>query len=152
MNIIKKIQIKHFRSFLGSPSEYSLIVDNITDLNLFSGGNDSGKSNFLRALNLFFNNKTNNTDELNFEKDFFIGKQDKTQKVIEISIDFDLTERQDRDKFLPIKFKISKFFDRNGFRNFLYTFSLNGKNISVDSRSEQNAEITNYFVEQATTY
>lgn len=151
MNIIKKIQIKHFRSFLGSPSEYSLIVDNITDLNLFSGGNDSGKSNFLRALNLFFNNKTNNTDELNFEKDFFIGKQDKTQKVIEISIDFDLTERQDRDKFLPIKFKISKFFDRNGFRNFLYTFSLNGKNISVDSRSEQNAEITNYFVEQATT-
>ena len=82
MNIIKRIQIKHFRSFLGSPSEYSLIIDEVKDLNLFSGGNDSGKSNFLRALNLFFNNKTNNTDDLNFENDFFIGKQDKTQKVI----------------------------------------------------------------------
>jgi len=151
MDIIKKIQIKHFRSFLGSPSDYSLIVDNIKDLNLFSGGNDSGKSNFLRALNLFFNNKTNNTDDLNFEKDFFIGKQDKTQKVIEISIDFDLTKQPERDKFLPVKFRISKFFDRNGFRNFLYTFLLKGKEINVDSRSEQNTEITNYFVKQATT-
>lgn len=151
MNIIKRIQIKHFRSFLGSPSEYSLIIDEVKDLNLFSGGNDSGKSNFLRALNLFFNNKTNNTDDLNFEKDFFIGKQDKTQKVIEISIDFDLSERKDRDKFLPVKFKISKFFDRNGFRNFLYTFSLDEREINIDSRSEQNTEITRYFIEQATS-
>lgn len=149
MDIIKKIQIKHFRSFLGSPSEYSLVVEDVRDLNLFSGGNDSGKSNFLRALNLFFNNKINNIDTLNFEKDFFIGKQNKTQKVIEISIDFDLSKILDRDRFLPAKFRISKFFDRNGFRNFLYTFSLNGKKVNIDSRSEQNAEVTKYFVEQA---
>lgn len=151
MDIIKKIQIKHFRSFLGSPSEYSLIVDDIKDLNLFSGGNDSGKSNFLRALNLFFNNKTNNTDGLNFEKDFFIGKRDKTQKVIEISISFDLSKQSNRDKFLPSKFKISKFFDRNGFRNFLFTFLLNGHEINIDSRSEENTEITNYFMAKALT-
>ena len=151
MDIIKRIQIKHFRSFLGSPSEYSLVVDNIKDLNLFSGGNDSGKSNFLRALNLFFNNKTNNLEDLNFNKDFFIGKKDKTQKVIEISIDFDLTQRPERDKFLPVKFRISKFFDRNGFRNFLYDFTLNEKEISIDSRSEQNTEITKYFMSLAKT-
>lgn len=151
MDIIKKIQIKHFRSFLGSPSKYSLIVDDIKDLNLFSGGNDSGKSNFLRALNLFFNNKTNNTDGLNFEKDFFIGKRDRTQKVIEISISFDLSKQTNRDKFLPSKFKISKFFDRNGFRNFLYTFLLNGHEINIDSRSEENTEITNYFIDNAST-
>ncbi len=151
MDIIKKIKIKHFRSFLGSPSEYSLIVDDIKDLNLFSGGNDSGKSNFLRALNLFFNNKTNNTDGLNFEKDFFIGKRNKTQKVIEISINFDLSKQVNRDKFLPSKFKISKFFDRNGFRNFLYTFLLNGREINIDSRSEENTEITNYFMTKAST-
>lgn len=146
MNIIKSVEIKHFRSFLGRPSSYALRVEKISHLNLFSGGNDAGKSNFLRALNLFFNNKINNTDTFLFERDFFLGKSDKTQKVIEISIEFDLSSQKLRDKFLPTKFKISKFFDRNGFRNCLYTFLLNGESVSIDSRSENNLKATNFFV------
>jgi AAA15 family ATPase/GTPase len=50
--IIRRIEIKRFRSF-----------DNVTietdSLNIFSGKNNAGKSNVLRALNLFFNNCSN---------------------------------------------------------------------------------------------
>ena len=49
MNLIASIEISYFRSF----SEIVKIT-NCKDLNIFSGKNDSGKSNILRALNLFF--------------------------------------------------------------------------------------------------
>lgn len=52
MKIIKKIEINYFRS------AYSVDLRNINDLNILIGGNDSGKSNVLKALNLFFNNRT----------------------------------------------------------------------------------------------
>lgn len=52
MQIIKKVEIKYFRS------AYSVDLRDIGDLNILIGGNDSGKSNILKALNLFFNNKT----------------------------------------------------------------------------------------------
>lgn len=52
MKIIKKVEISYFRSV------YSVDLKDIDDLNVLIGGNDSGKSNILKALNLFFNNKT----------------------------------------------------------------------------------------------
>lgn len=52
MRIIKKIEINYFRS------TYSVDLKDVSDLNILIGGNDSGKSNILRALNLFFNNET----------------------------------------------------------------------------------------------
>ncbi|PHS63853.1 MAG: ATPase [Thalassobium sp.] len=52
MKIIKKVEISYFRSV------YSIDLKNIDDLNILIGGNDSGKSNILKSLNLFFNNKT----------------------------------------------------------------------------------------------
>jgi AAA15 family ATPase/GTPase len=64
MNIIEKIIISKFRSF-GKKEE--IICG---DLNIFSGGNDVGKSNVLKALNLFFNEKTNLYDRYNFEHDY----------------------------------------------------------------------------------
>lgn len=61
--IIKKITISGFRS-----------IENITvkcaDANVFCGANDSGKSNILRALNLFFNFQTDFLTELKFSDDF----------------------------------------------------------------------------------
>lgn len=65
MKIISKIQIKHFRSFFECDDLKSL-----GEFNIFAGANDSGKSNALKALNLFFNNQTSFLDRFNFEDDY----------------------------------------------------------------------------------
>lgn len=63
MELLKKVVIKNFRSIVReefSPSQ----------LTVFVGKNDSGKSNFLRSLNLFFNNQTDPGQPVDFELDF----------------------------------------------------------------------------------
>lgn len=60
---ITRIKIKNFRSLTDAeiyPSSYTVLA----------GPNDSGKSNVLRALNLFFNNQTDIGQELNFDQDY----------------------------------------------------------------------------------
>jgi len=52
MEIISQIEIRYFRSI------YYLKITKNNSLNIFSGGNDAGKSNILKALNLFFNSQT----------------------------------------------------------------------------------------------
>lgn len=65
MKYINQIRIKYFRSI------YSVAFDTISDtLTVFTGGNDVGKSNVLRALNLFFNDETDVDEEIIFERDF----------------------------------------------------------------------------------
>lgn len=148
MKIIEKIEIKHFRSFLGTPQPYKTEIIDVNDLNIFSGANDSGKSNILRALNLFFNDEISYGVPFEFDRDFFIGKKDSGHKVIEIGISFDLSKDKSRDLFLPEKFKISKFYDRNGFRNYIYTFHLKEKKeeVKIDSRAENNKEVKDIFL------
>ena len=53
MEIITSIKIRNFRSIKSMKN-----VLKPTHLNIFVGQNDQGKSNVLRALNLFFNNQT----------------------------------------------------------------------------------------------
>ena len=63
MITIKSVHIRNFRS----------IVDetiNLTDFNCFVGKNDSGKSNVLKALNLFFNGETDFNTAFDFESDY----------------------------------------------------------------------------------
>ena len=148
MKLIEKIEIKHFRSFLGTPQEYETVIYDLADLNIFSGANDSGKSNILRALNLFFNDEISHGIPFDFERDFFIGKRDAGHKVIEINLSFDLSKDTKRDKFLPEKFNISKFYNREGFRNYLYSFKLKGRQgeIKIDQRAENNDGIKDIFL------
>ena len=63
MRYIKRIEIKHFRSI------YELDIQDISDINVFSGLNDVGKSNVIKALNLFFNDKVEWDTTLDFERD-----------------------------------------------------------------------------------
>lgn len=63
MQLIKKVEIHYLRSI------YSTVLDATGDLNLFFGRNDSGKSNILRALNLFFNEETDPGSEFDFDLD-----------------------------------------------------------------------------------
>ena len=55
-------------------------------LNMFVGLNDVGKSNVLKALNLFFNNETDYNEEFVFEKDFSQLFPEKSKKAKEIVI------------------------------------------------------------------
>ena len=66
MRLIESVEIAYFRSL------HSAEVTNIGDLNILFGRNDSGKSNFLRALNLFFNGDT----DIDVEPDFKIDLSD----------------------------------------------------------------------------
>lgn len=60
---IRSISIKYFRSI----TSMTMTVER---LNVFVGLNDVGKSNVLKALNLFFNGETDYNEKFSFEKDF----------------------------------------------------------------------------------
>jgi predicted ATPase len=64
MKLIKKIEIWYFRSI------YDGEMSDLADLNVIFGRNDTGKSNVLRALNLFFNYESNPGLVFNFDRDF----------------------------------------------------------------------------------
>ncbi|WP_375243502.1 ATP-dependent endonuclease [Sphingomonas parapaucimobilis] len=63
MKLIKKIEVNYLRSL------YAAVLTQVGDLNVIFGRNDSGKSNLLRALNLFFNDEIDPATDLNFELD-----------------------------------------------------------------------------------
>jgi curved DNA-binding protein CbpA len=88
MKLIKKVEIKYFRSI------YNGVLKNVNDLNVVFGRNDSGKSNILRALNLFFNYQTNPELLFDFDRDFSYhrkGEADKNanvKKYVSVKITF----------------------------------------------------------------
>ena len=113
MKVIQEIKITHFRSFA-----QTVYIQNLRDLNVISGKNDSGKSNVLKALNLFFTEKyIDFYNELDFSIDFSkvrlerskLGKQKQT---IKIAILFNRMNFS--NKVLPDSFWIEKEWDRYG--------------------------------------
>ena len=79
MNIIERIEIGYFRSF----GEKSIKIENLKDLNIFSGSNDVGKSNVLKALNLFFNDEINIWEKFDIEKDLSFWQKERSKKNTE---------------------------------------------------------------------
>lgn len=79
MKIIERIEIKYFRSF----AEKNVKITDLKDLNIFSGSNDVGKSNVLKALNLFFNNEINIGEEFDLKKDLSILQRTRSEKEFE---------------------------------------------------------------------
>lgn len=82
---IKSISIKNFRSI-------KYIKINVKNNNIFVGLNDVGKSNLLKALNLFFNGETDYQNKFSFEDDFtyLFPKKSHHTKEIKISILFNI--------------------------------------------------------------
>lgn len=72
--LIEKIEINYFRSI------YSGTLKKCAPVNVIAGGNDSGKSNLLRAINLFFNNETDLHQKYEFDQDLSMQRLDQTQK------------------------------------------------------------------------
>ena len=75
MQLIKKVEIRYFRSI------YACEMSNITDLNIIFGRNDAGKSNVLRALNLFFNYESNPGLLFDFDRDFSHERKHEVETV-----------------------------------------------------------------------
>ena len=89
MRLIKKVEINYLRSL------YSATLDNVAPLNIVFGRNDSGKSNFLRALNLFFNEMTEPSRDFDFNLDMSDDRKREARDVkgrqfIWIKITFDV--------------------------------------------------------------
>lgn len=87
---IKNIQIKNFRSIRNLQADAS-------QLSVFVGKNDSGKSNILRALNLFFNGKTNPNSNFNFMEDYNFFSPADARRAKEISVKLEIA--------LPISYR-----------------------------------------------
>jgi len=86
MRIIKSIDIKNFRSIKNTGGSIEL-----SDLNILVGQNDNGKSNILRALNLFFNNQTDIGQAFRFSEDYCYHANSGTgsRREIKISLTID---------------------------------------------------------------
>lgn len=102
---IDSIEIWYFRSI------FHLKLKNLTDLAIFSGRNDCGKSNVLKALNLFFNNQTDWQKPFNFSTDFSHKRLEqaratvKGKQFVRVAVTF---LRGDRYESLPDRFTITR--------------------------------------------
>lgn len=133
MKIIKKIVIENFRSI------YKTVID-CEQVNVFGGLNDTGKSNVLKALNLFFNEQTDFLKNIDFNKDYCkvalasAQRSGKKKQQIKIKIYF-----QAPSGFRSLKNEkevyLEKVYDRVG--NSALNYSTNN--------SKKNAQITRLF-------
>lgn len=91
-SMIKSIQIKNFRSI------ESMSID-CNRLTMFVGPNDAGKSNILRALNLFFNNQTDHGRAFDFERDFnkFARVPKRKAKEIKVTLALEIPKHYNQD-------------------------------------------------------
>ncbi|PPJ46566.1 DUF2813 domain-containing protein [Rhizobium sp. KAs_5_22] len=108
MRIIDSVEINYFRSI------YQVKLKSVKDYNVLVGSNDSGKSNILRALNLFFNNEISDFESFSFLDDVTYLRQDeardaKGRLTIWIKITFLNYEEW---KTLPEKFFVKKVWNR----------------------------------------
>ena len=107
MKLIHQINIQFYRSIKDSK------IKGINELNIFSGKNDVGKSNILKALDLFFNkSETNFLEDFNKERLLAVRQESvKGKQFIKIQITFN---NPGNYSTLPEKFIITKSWDRLG--------------------------------------
>lgn len=110
--MIEKIEIQYFRSI------YRVTIANIKDINVFSGKNDAGKSNVLKALNLFFNNHIVFDGDYSFIENYNLQRLEevrretvKGKQFIQIKITF--RRGKQFEKTLPDSFTVSKKWNRD---------------------------------------
>lgn len=125
---ISRIKVVNFRSLVEVDVE-------LAGYNALVGLNDSGKSNLLRALNLFFNNETDLERPLVFASDFsqqarVVGKK---AKQIEIEIEFSPPSNY-ADRGAVIWRKTYRVDSQNAFADLVY--KKDGSEFSRGSRAE----------------
>jgi AAA15 family ATPase/GTPase len=106
-NLINSVEVKYFRSI------NSQRIRECKPVNIITGSNDIGKSNLLRALNLFFNEKDEHDAEIVFREEFSHSRLDAVRKesvkgrqFIQIEVEFNCQDSF--QKTLPSRFKVRK--------------------------------------------
>ncbi|WP_338610613.1 AAA family ATPase [Pelagibacterium nitratireducens] len=82
--IISSIRIENFRSIRSIDAKLSQLA-------IFVGRNDCGKSNILRALNLFFNDQTNPNTGFSFGEDYNFFAPVRARKAKEIVVTLEIS-------------------------------------------------------------
>ena len=103
---ITAISIRNFRSI-------SSLSESVQDLNIFVGQNDEGKSNILRALDLFFNHNKNDGYEFEWARDYCSFALKRARKAEEIEICIVIKPPPSFTDHNPVIWK--KYWRREGF-------------------------------------
>lgn len=110
--MIERIEIQYFRSI------YQMKIRNIESINVITGRNDAGKSNILKALNLFFNNCIVESGDFVFKENYNLKRLEEVRKetikgkqFIQIKITF--TRGNQFEKTLPEQFTVTKKWNRD---------------------------------------
>ncbi|MBQ7707194.1 MAG: AAA family ATPase [Lachnospiraceae bacterium] len=110
--MIEKIEIQYFRSI------YRTTLMKVEAINVLTGKNDVGKSNILKALNLFFNNCIVEEGDYDFGRNYNFKRLEEVRKdtikgkqFIQIKITF--RRGKQFEKTLPEKFTITKKWNRD---------------------------------------
>lgn len=115
MKLISKVEIDRFRSIREQR------IDNFGNFTAFAGLNNSGKSNVLRALNAFFEDRTDSDLRVDFSQDYYRHDlKAKKAKRFSVTITFDLPQSfkfrkglQAVEDLLGRSFKIRKLWTRD---------------------------------------
>ena len=110
MRIIESVTIRYFRS------AYTISINPCQDITILAGKNDVGKSNILKALNLFFCQQTDYQTVLNFAEDYSLTRKEEVRKdtirgqqFISVSVRFLRGDRMPNS--LPPSFSVTKKWD-----------------------------------------
>lgn len=154
MAIIEQIEIKNFRSFGNRKGETTRLVK-LNPLNILSGSNDSGKSNILRGLNLFFNGNTDIDQFFDFQCDFFIKKKPDDLDIKEALVTIKIWFLNEKNKgknnehkkkvFLPEKFWVSKRWKKTS----KYSGHNLKSNIEISFKHEKKADNLEHFLDDS---
>jgi len=110
-NLISSVSVRYFRSI------NALDMKKVEQVNIVTGSNDVGKSNLIRALNLFFNESDDVGNDIIFSENFSHTRLEAVRKVsikgkqfIQIEIEFNC--KHAFANTLPEKFKVKKTWNR----------------------------------------
>jgi energy-coupling factor transporter ATP-binding protein EcfA2 len=136
MILIKSVHVVGFRSL------ENCRLDKLGHFHGLVGKNSCGKSNFLRALNLFFNDEVENGRSLSFDTDYFAKPQRKQKRRISIKVEFELPsafkfrKQQSYLAELGARFSIERAWELGQRRNVGVTYGINSGGKSVSNAEE----------------
>lgn len=149
MNLIKSVSIKNFKAI----REKQLI--NLLQGSYIIGGNNSGKTTVLQAIELFFSSNLP-TDESFLNKSEYLAKKEGHNRCeIEIEINLEVMVSKERNRRLVGQYgkvcKLTKIFIyRERTRNCVIRFSINGK--SEIPEDALNSDLKNLLDSVKVTY
>lgn len=110
--LVKRVRIRYFRSL------YDITLKDCQGVNVISGSNDVGKSNILRALNLFFNGSCDWSAPINFSSDFSIRRRQDIYNSIKgkqfVSVDIEFRRPTNYSGSLPPTFWVTRKWYKEG--------------------------------------